>query len=580
MMHRPNPAAGRLWLAACALLAVFLLQIFFASLVKSPVADEPGHISAGLSYVETGLFRANLQHPPLIKELSGLVLKLSGLHMPAGAATRELLNGNSAYQWEVGNQILTAGDLDRNLLRARLPMMAIAVLLGVLLFVWGRELVGAGAALGAVFLFSFDPTLMAHSYLVTTDVGCATFTILLLLAVWKYVERPGLTRLALCGLAMGAALTAKFSAIFLLPVVGVLLLAAVWFSPRDQAAAGGQRTPSPDDRCPCGSGRKYKNCHQAERQGKRRAIDYRLYLRSVGAFGAMVALALVVVEAVYGFHGGIGLYVQGLRLVNADRDPNHLAFLAGQMGPKFLSYFAAALLLKEPAAVILLAGYGVFLVLWKSDLGILQKLFLLLPPAVLFVAYTSFAANLGIRYIIPVLPFAYLAGGVALARLWGSGSIAKRAAAGALCTWLLVAAAGIYPDHLSYFNEFACVAEPAQIGLDGGSRCGTLWLDDSNVDWGQGLKQLKDWLAVHAKGRTVRLGYFGSFAPEAYGFPIEKLNPLQLAEPPSPGLYAVSAHTVAYVSGLIDKYHEGSNWMRTTQPTAIVGHALYIFDIK
>src|ERR1017187_4871212 len=76
MMHRPNPAAGRLWLAACALLAVFLLQIFFASLVKSPVADEPGHISAGLSYVETGLFRANLQHPPLIKELSGLVLKL------------------------------------------------------------------------------------------------------------------------------------------------------------------------------------------------------------------------------------------------------------------------------------------------------------------------------------------------------------------------------------------------------------------------------------------------------------------------------------------------------------------------
>ena len=397
MMHWPNPAPGRLWLAACALLAVFLVQIFFASLVKSPAMDEPAHISAGLSYVETGIFRANLQHPPLIKELSGLGLKLSGLHMPVGAATRELLNGNSAYQWEVGNQILTVGDLDRNLLRARLPMMAVAVLLGVLLFVWGRELVGAGAALGAVFLFSFDSTLMAHSYLVTTDVGCATFTILLLLAVWKYVQRPGLTRLALCGLAMGAALTAKFSAIFLLPVVGVLLLAAVWFSPPDEAAAGGQRAPSPDDRCPCGSGRKYKNCHQAARQGGRRSIDYRLYLRAVGTFGAMLALALVVVEAIYGFQGGIGLYVQGPRLVNADRDLNHLAFLAGQMEPKFLSYFAVALLLKEPVAVILLAGYGVFLLLWKSDLGILSKLFLLLPPAVLFVAYTIFAANLGIR---------------------------------------------------------------------------------------------------------------------------------------------------------------------------------------
>jgi hypothetical protein len=61
---------------------------------------------------------------------------------------------------------------------------------------------------------------------------------------------------------------------------------------------------------------------------------------------------------------------------------------------------------------------------------------------------------------------------------------------------------------------------------------------------------------------------------------MEKVNPLQLAELPSPGLYAVSAHTVAYVSGLIDKYHEGSNWMRTTQPTAIVGHPPYIYDIK
>lgn len=50
-MHRPNPGSGRPWLAACALLVVYFLQIFFASLVKSPATDEPGHISAGLSYL-------------------------------------------------------------------------------------------------------------------------------------------------------------------------------------------------------------------------------------------------------------------------------------------------------------------------------------------------------------------------------------------------------------------------------------------------------------------------------------------------------------------------------------------------
>ena len=34
-----------------------------------------------------------------------------------------------------------------------------------------------------------------------------------------------------------------------------------------------------------------------------------------------------------------------------------------------------------------------------------------------------------------------------------------------------IAAAGIYPDHLSYFNEMACLLKtPSNVGLDGGTR--------------------------------------------------------------------------------------------------------------
>src|ERR1019366_1625913 len=44
--------------------------------------------------------------------------------------------------------------------------------------------------------------------------------------------------------------------------------------------------------------------------------------------------------------------------------------------------------------------------------------------------------------------------------------------------WLPAAAAGIYPDGLAYFNEAACLTtNPGAIGLDGGTRCGPLWLD-------------------------------------------------------------------------------------------------------
>ncbi len=582
-------ASGRLWLAACTLLAVFFLQVFFVSLAKSPAWDEPGHIAAGLTYVKTGNFLVNPQHPPLLKELSGIALMLSGARLPEGPPTREFLKGNPDYQWMVGSKILVTGDLGRNLLRARLPLMLLAVMLGAVLFVWGRQLIGAGAALGGLFLFALDPTVIAHAGFVTMDVGCSAFIVLLLFAVWNYVQRPGPRRLVLCGLAMGAALAAKFTALFMLPVVGVLLLAAVRWAPR--AAAGLDKKPdakpaiAPDDLCPCGSGRKHKNCHGKGRRGEAASpvpFGYMPYVRAAGAFLLMLAIALLAIEAVYGFHSGIVRYIQGVRMVNGDHDPDYLTFLGGQLRYRFPSYFAVAYLLKEPLAALILAALGVFHLFRSRDIGILAKLFLLLPPLVLFTGHSMFADGLGVRYIIGMLPFTCLAGGVALASLVRSGSLAKRILAGVLCAWSIAAAAGIYPDQLSYFNEMACLDEPAKIGLDGGSRCGTSWLDDSNVDWGQGLKQLSAWMEANAPGRPVRLAYFGSFPPEVYGFPPQRasLTSRELMQVPAPGLYAVSAHLYARTNGMIEKYRQGSVWMRITPPRAVVGHAYYIYDIR
>jgi hypothetical protein len=578
-MMNLKATSSRLWLAAGVLLAVFFLQVFFVSRVKSPSWDEPGHIAAGLSYVELGNFLVNRQHPPLLKELSGIALKLSGARMPEGPPTQELLKGNPDYQWMVGSKILVTGDLERNLLWARLPLMLLAVMLGAVMFAWGRQLMGPAAALGALFLYALDPTVIAHACFVTMDVGSTAFMLLMLCAVWNYVQRPGARRLVLCGISMGAAVTAKFTALSLLPVVGVLLLAAVRWPPGAPAASGARQAASPEDLCPCGSGRKHKNCHGKARQGLA-GFDYMPYVRASGAFGLMLAITLLVVEVVYGFHGGIGRYIEGLRLVNVDHDPNYMTFMGGQLHYHFPSYFAVAYLLKEPVAAILLAGLGIFQLLRTRGIGILAKLFLLLPPVMLFTAHSVLADGLGIRYIIGVLPFTFLAGGLALASLVQSGSTAKRCLAGVLCAWSVAAAAGIYPDQLSYFNETACLYEPGKIGLDGGSSCGTAWLDDSNVDWGQGLKQLSEWLDTHAAGRPVRLAYFGSFPAEVYGLPAESLTARDLMRVPAPGLYAVSAHVYAHTNGEIDKFRQGSLWMRITKPRAVVGHAYYIYDIR
>src|SRR5262249_4307277 len=61
------------------LLAFFLVQSFSVSLRKSPVFDEPAHIAAGLSYLATGSFVANAQHPPLLKELAAFSLRIAGV---------------------------------------------------------------------------------------------------------------------------------------------------------------------------------------------------------------------------------------------------------------------------------------------------------------------------------------------------------------------------------------------------------------------------------------------------------------------------------------------------------------------
>jgi hypothetical protein len=289
------------------------------------------------------------------------------------------------------------------------------------------------------------------------------------------------------------------------------------------------------------------------------------------------------VEACYFFPSDPLAYLAGMRRINADHDPNYLYFMGGQLSKRFLGYFAVAWLLKEPFAAIVLATVGLVALLRSRTIAVLPKLFLLLPPAVLFVGYSIAADNLGIRYLIPILPFAYLIGGWGLAALVAAKSRWPRVAAAVLALWMVVAAAGIYPDHLSYFNELACLPSHASaIGLDGGSGCGVLWLNDHNVDWGQGLKQLQNWLARNAQGRPVRLAYFGSFPPEGYGIRAQKIDYRELvaSKTPPPGLYAISAHFVATAPAAGARYAGGgAAWLRTVRPVAIVGHAFYIYDI-
>jgi hypothetical protein len=547
------------------LLAAFLSQSFLASRVKSPTFDETTHIAAGLSYVQTGEVRANPQHPPLLKTMAGLALLLAGVRLPDIPETRQMLGGAGGEN-AVGRALISRNGPDRVMFWARLPFILLSSMLGLLIYLWGRKLAGDVAALAALFLYTFDPTILAHSYLVAMDVGLAFFTVLSLFALWEYLRHPGTKRLLLCGLAMGALLAAKFSAVLLLPVVAALLLAAVRWPPQ----------PLPDDRS------QFLRPYSRSGPDTSNANAVHGYPAGACAFLAMCLVATLVIQALYFSPGGLFLYSTGLQRVNIDHAPGYLVFLAGRLQHNFAGYFAAAYLLKEPIASLLLVAIGLVALVRSRAISVLAKFFLLLPPGVLFAAHTIWADNMGIRYVIPELPFAYLIGGLGAAWLIQLPSKWTKPLTVALALWIVMAAIGIYPDHLAYFNEAACLpGNLDQIGIDGGARCGPLWLDDSNVDWGQGLKQLRVWLDRHAKGRIIRLAYFGTILPEAYGVACQRIGPEELIEDPQPGLYVVSAHFVARVPALGARLKPGAGeWLRRTPPVAIVGHSLYVYDIR
>jgi hypothetical protein len=134
----------------------------------------------------------------------------------------------------------------------------------------------------------------------------------------------------------------------------------------------------------------------------------------------------------------------------------------------------------------------------------------------------------------------------------------------------MVEFAAIWPDHLSYFNEITGV--PPQ---------GSRWLDDSNLDWGQGLLQLRDYLRENPVA-DFGLCYFGSASPAYYGIRGREVLMNNLLVPPPPGTYILSAHCVARARAELERsYGEGSgNWLARAVPRTVVGHVFEIYEIR
>jgi hypothetical protein len=194
-------------LAVIGLLTLQAALIAIAVHRESLTWGEEDHMYAGYRMWRNGDYGLNPEHPPLAKLLATLPVLADKLWVPPlkGIPFKgEAYLGGRA--WLEHND----GGSQRLVLRMRLAAALLALALSLVVFFAAREWFGTTAAL-------------AHSGLVTTDVGAALFFLAALYAICRYVTKPSLLRLAIAGVTLGLLLATKHSGVMLAPMLAVLI---------------------------------------------------------------------------------------------------------------------------------------------------------------------------------------------------------------------------------------------------------------------------------------------------------------------------------------------------------------------
>ncbi|HEV8000797.1 MAG TPA: glycosyltransferase family 39 protein, partial [Planctomycetaceae bacterium] len=568
----PKRSVVRFWLPVAAVLAVQAAFGITAAAQLTPTHDEYWHLPIGLLNLKTGRFDFDDLNPPLCRMLAALPLTVTSARTGPADVHHDPMGWGDAFIAENREHYQRWFTLGRSMI------VILSVLGGLTLAVWARELFGNGAGILAALFWSFEPNLVAHGSLVTTDMGAAAFFVFVLYAAWRFARRPGWTSGLVFGALLGLAQLAKFTCLVLYPIsmVVLVLVIAIERTVNDSTAVSREGSPT----------------------GARRPGGLKL----VAMWLAALVLSLTVWNAGYLFRGSFSKlqsydfqssalkqsatrfallsrlpiplprdYVTGLDHQRQIMEQKHPVFLDGQWREQgFPGYYAWALLYKVPHALQLLS---LLVLLWIVVPGgrsrrLLTQAAILIPAVVVLAVAESSPMQLGIRYVLPVIPFIVLFASQAAGWLdFKTFPVRSLMTIGLAALMLL--SLRYHPEHLSYFNEFA-----------GGPLGGREHLLDSNLDWGQDLGGLERYLSEHpAKGadQSIGLAYFGTVPPAALGIRYS-IAP----EKPQPGRFAVSVnfeqgrpHWVRTPDNKIQPVNIGQfEYFGFFQPVARIGYSI------
>ncbi|MFJ7073835.1 ArnT family glycosyltransferase [Streptomyces sp. NPDC098781] len=518
------------------LLGQMAVAMVTAAVQQTPTIDEPVYVGTAAEYLHEHRVVHNPEHPPLGKLVVAAGVALADPHVdPSFTGDQGRLGRHLLY--ESGN------DPWRLMLFARLPVIALTLAFGLVVFAFARELAGSAGGLAGLALYAFSPDVIAHGSLATLDVPAAGFVLTSAWLLWRARRRPRL-HLPSAGVALGAALATKMSMLAAVPVLMALAGLSVW-------------------------------CAREPSESRRRTLG------RVAAGVAVVALAAVAVvwvsylvvdprlrwapeQPVPAVGGLRGLAVDLLPFPEAYRDGMRVqfdfeeypweGFLFGRLYTGSLWYYLpAALLVKTPLGMLALWAAGVVTLVAVRRLRPAAP-YLLVPTAVLLGTAMLGSRDFGTRYALFVPMFLAVAAGCVLAvrRRW------VPVAVGALVLFVAFSSVRTFPYYLPYSNE-----------AFGGPAKTRLRLHDSNVDWGQDLGRLADRLRERYPGERIWLVYKGSGVPSSYG--IRAADPRKVPVREVRGLLVVSDSSVAKATGRLAELIDSSRAIDT------VGHSITIY---
>jgi len=554
------------------LLIVLALELSLSVRRETQTWDEACHIFAGYSYWTRGDFAMNPEHPPLVKLLAALPL----LSMPLKVPAREKLFSKEE-DFISARQFVYSNDAERIMFRARMIAALFTLALAVLLFLAAREMFGFLPALLALTLFVFEPNILAHGALVTTDMGLSCLLFATVYAFYRYLKKPSGGRLMLVGLAAGLSLAAKHSAILIFPIVIALAVCELWTT-RTHSYSKAATCPNP--------------------------------ARMAGVLVVVALMAIFILWASYGFHfhprRGVDAeapvagyaarltsplqkklitesahwrllpepYLYGLADVGITAGFSH-TYLFGKVYPHGQwFYFPAAFLIKSTITLMMFLLLLPFAIVLRDSKHRREFWFLSIPPAIYFAVAISSGMNIGVRHILPIYPFLMILAG------WAAAQFVRHRRRWAWIVVVIIAFGVVsslraFPTYIAYSNE-----------LWGGPANTYKYLSDSNVDWGQQLKSVKAYLDQ----RHVKNCWFAYFAgvvadPEYHGIPCKPLTTIATAWlQPAIEVPASIDGPVLISAGVLSGYEFGPGALnpydqfQRLSPTAVIEHGVFVFD--